>query len=290
MLHCNFHDLQERCFQENILAATTTSEGRERPDSPAAFSAGRAFWRLIRDSIRHYGVMRTLREVVSAIYRLLRDRLPDRRRTRYGDLDFDFERNVDTTRANVRFRTQLMAALTGHEYFATDPWLFQQIVRALPIQFEDFTFIDLGSGKGRSLMLASDYPFRRIVGVEYLPELHRVAELNIERYSGESQKCGRIESVCQDARDFEFPAEPTVLYLFNPFPEPVFALVLEKLKESLEKRPRPFYVAYRYPEYAHLVGGCEWLEKIAGTEQWLLYSYRENRNPEHKGFESVSRH
>jgi len=121
------------------------------------------------------------------------------------DLDFDFERNVDTTRANVGFRTQLMAALTGHEYFATDPWLFEQIMQALPIRFEDFIFIDLGSGKGRSLMLASDYPFRRIVGVEYLPELHRSAELNLGRYSGENQKCRRIECVCQDARDFDFP-------------------------------------------------------------------------------------
>jgi len=215
--------------------------------------------------------MRTFREVVSAVYRLLRDRLPDRRRTHYGDLDFDFERNVDTTRANVGFRTQLMAALTGHEYFATDPWLFEQIMQALPIRFEAFIFIDLGSGKGRSLMLASDYPFRRIVGVEYLPELHRSAELNLGRYSGEAQKCRRIECICQDARDFEFPDEPTVLYLFNPFPEPVFALVLEKLKVSLEKSPRSFYVAYRYPEYAHLVASCEWLDKIAGTEQWVLW-------------------
>lgn len=274
--NCNFYALQERCFQENTLSATTTSEGRERPDSPATFSTGRAFWRLIRDSIRHYGVLRTMGEMIAAACRLLRDRLPDRRRTHYGDLDFDFERNVDTTRANVGFRTQLTAALTGHEYFATDPWLFEQIMQALPIQFEDFTFIDLGSGKGRSLMLASDYPFRRILGVEYLPELYHAAELNIERYSGENQKCRRIESVCQDARDFEFPTEPTVLYLFNPFPEPVFALVLENLSKSLEKSPGPFYVAYRYPEYKQLIAGCAWLGKIAETEQWVLYSHQGN--------------
>jgi hypothetical protein len=258
------------------LSDISTSEGHQPVAAPAAgFSVGSSFLRLMRDSVRHYGVMRTAREVVSAIYRLLRDRLPDRRRTHYGDLDFDFERNVDTTRANVGFHTQLMAALTGHEYFATDPWLFEQIMQALPIRFEDFTFIDLGSGKGRSLMLASDYPFRRIVGVEYLPELHRAAQLNIGRYSGEGQKCRQLESICQDARDFEFPNEPTVLYLFNPFPEPVFALVLQKLKESLKKNPRPSYVAYRYPEYKRVIDECEWLERIAETEQWVIYSYRE---------------
>jgi SAM-dependent methyltransferase len=145
---------------------------------------------------------------------------------------------------------------------------------ALPIQFRDFTFIDLGSGKGRSLLMASDYPFRRIVGVEYLPDLHRIAEGNIARYSSEKQQCREIHSICQDARDFEFPAEPTVLYLFNPFPEPVFARVMGSLKKSLEDSPRPFYVAYRYQEYERLLIGCEWLEKIAGTEQWVVYSYR----------------
>jgi len=164
-----------------------------------------------------------------------------------------------------------MAALTGHEYFATDPWLFEQIMQALPIRFEDFIFIDLGSGKGRSLMLASDYPFRRIVGVEYLPELHRSAELNLGRYSGENQKCRRIECVCQDARDFEFPDEATVLYLFNPFPEPVFCAGAGEAKSVAGEKSEVVLCGLRYPEYARLVASCEWLDKIAGTEQWVLW-------------------
>jgi hypothetical protein len=238
------------------------------------FSLRRTLVRHLRESVRHYGVLRTLNQLIATLYRLLRDHMPDRRRTHYGDLDFDFDHMVDTTRANVRFRTQLLAALTGHEYFPSEPWLFEQIMSVLPIQFQDFTFIDLGSGKGRSLLMASDYPFRRIVGVEYLPDLHRIAEGNIARYSSEKQQCREIHSICQDARDFEFPAEPTVLYLFNPFPEPVFARVMGSLKKSLEDSPRPFYVAYRYQEYERLLIGCEWLEKIAGTEQWVVYSYR----------------
>jgi hypothetical protein len=238
------------------------------------FSLRRMFFRHLRESVAHYGIFRTLRELVAAVYRVLRDRMPGRRRGRFGDLDFDWEHTVDTTRSNLGFRAQLTSAFTGLEYFPTEPWLFEQIIQALPIHLQDFVFIDLGSGKGRALMMASAYPFQRILGVELLPELHRIAHENLARYSSEHQQCRQIELLCQDARDFEFPAEPAVLYLFNPFPEPVFALVMDRVRQSLEKKPRPFYVAYRFLEHEHLLIACDWLEKIAGAEQWAVYSYR----------------
>ena len=268
-----------RAFFMQTDSNLTTSGGplTSRTTGDGKFSLRRTLFRHLRESIRHYGVLRTIGETIAALYRLLRDRMPDRRRTHYGDMDFDWERMVDTTRANVGFRTQLMAALTGHEYYPSEPWLFEQIMQALPVRFPDFLFIDLGSGKGRSLMMASDYPFRRILGVEYLPGLHRIAQENIARYTSERQQCRQIELVCQDASDFEFPAEPTVLYLFNPFPEPVFARVLDRVRNSLEKNPRPFFIAYRFLEYERLLSDCLWLRKIAGTEQWAVYESQANR-------------
>jgi hypothetical protein len=57
--------------------------------------------------------------------------------------------------------------------------LFHEMLDALlqheSLDFRDLVFIDLGSGKGRTLLMASDYPFRRIVGVELLPALHLAA-------------------------------------------------------------------------------------------------------------------
>ena len=74
-----------------------------------------------------------------------------------------------------------------------------------------------------------------------------------------------------DALDFEFPAGPLVVYLFNPFLEPVFAAVLGNLQRSWERNPRPVYVAYRYVEFEWLLAENDWLEKIGGTEQWAVY-------------------
>ena len=200
--------------------------------------------------------------------------LPSRRKARFGDLDYDWEHEVDTTRSNVGFRTQLLTGMTARPYFASEPWLFEQILRAVPTDFSRFTFIDLGAGKGRALLMASQYPFRRIVGVEFMPDLCRAAQKNIAGFSSVHQRCRRIEAICMDARDFQFLLEPLVVYLFNPFSEPTFALVLEKLRMSVEQAPRPVYIAYRFTEFENLLAQADWLEKIAGEEQWAVYKNR----------------
>lgn len=200
--------------------------------------------------------------------------LPSRRKACFGDLDYDWEHSVDTTRSNVGFRTQFFTGVTARPYFASEPWLFEEIMRALPVDVSQLTFIDLGAGKGRALLMASDYPFQRIVGVEFIPELWRAAQTNIAGYASDHQRCRQIEAICMDARDFQFPLEPTVVYLFNPFSEPTFAHVLENLRRSVEQTPRPVYIAYRFTEFENLLAQAEWLEKIAGAEQWAVYHVR----------------
>jgi SAM-dependent methyltransferase len=212
-----------------------------------------------------------MRELAIATWSAMLELLPSRRKARFGDLDYDWEHSVDTTRSNVGAGTQFLTGVMARPYFATEPWLFEQITQALPVDFSQFTFIDLGCGKGRVLLMASDYPFQRIVGIEFMPELHRAAEKNIAGYSSDRQRCRRIEAVCVDARDFQFPAGPLVVYLFNPFSEPTFARVMENLQRSVEQSPRPVYIAYRFTEFENLLARAEWLEKVAGAEQWALY-------------------
>jgi hypothetical protein len=253
------------------------------------FSAVRSFRQTFAESVRQKGLLTTLGEMAAVVWRYsLEQILPERRRARWGDIDFDFDRNVDTTRANVSFRTQMLAALVGTPYFPSQPYLFEEMMRVItgeqeeapasPIlgreELREFTFIDLGSGKGRSLLLASDYPFRRIIGVELIPELHAIAEKNIAAYNAEArggQGCRDIQAVSGDAREFEFPVGSLFVYLFNPFPVSVHERVLENLRVSLEATPRPAYVAYRLPEYEQVLAECGFLQKIAGTEQWVLY-------------------
>lgn len=244
----------------------------------ASHEAGVGFWRAFgrhwQMSVRYYGLRHTVAQVSEAAYRFCLEFLPERRRAKFGDLNYDFEHEVNTTRSNVSFRLQLIAALSAHQYFPSEPWLFEQIMQALPIRFEDFTFIDLGSGKGRALLMAAPYGFKKIIGVEFMPEWHKAAQQNISNHMAQYSQATAIESLCMDARDFDFPPGPLVIYLFNPFPEPVLASVLERLREAVKGKTEPVFVAYRYLEFERLLQKCDWLEKIAGTEQWAVYKDR----------------
>src|SRR6202042_3017957 len=101
---------------------------------------------------------------------------------------------VDTTWATVTLRTRVREWLSGGQYQPSEPALFGEIIDALPVSPEGFTFIDLGSGKGRTLLMASSYPFHRIIGMELLEELNRIAVDNIKRYHSDEQRCLALES------------------------------------------------------------------------------------------------
>ena len=228
----------------------------------------------IRDAVRSRGWIGAMRYYVVESAELLRDLTPTRRRSRYGDIDYDFEHGVDTTWATVPLRTRLRELLSGARYQPSEPSLFHQILQSLPTAPDGFTFIDLGSGKGRTLLMASTYPFRRIVGLELLGELDAVALHNIARYHDEEQKCFALESHAGDAREFIFPSEPTVLYLFNPFPEPVLRTVLSNLRDSFADSPRPVYVLYHNLVHERLFAECAWLQPIYRTPQYVIYRAR----------------
>lgn len=139
-------------------------------------------------------------------------------------------------------------------YEPTPEDVFHEMVALLPFDPRDFVFVDFGSGKGKVLMLAGQYPFRRVVGVELWDDLHRTALENLERFR-ESPLCvsGAV-SVCENAAEFPLPEEPLVLYFFNPFPESVVSRVLANLRSSLEAAPRRAFVLF----YAPVRRGAPW--------------------------------
>ena len=235
-------------------------------------SGGALAW--VRDSLRHRGLAGSLQYYARELRDMLVDLTPERRRSRYGDIDFDFDHSVDTTWATVSLRTRIREWLSGGQYQPTEPAVFRQMLDSLPVSVDGFTFIDLGSGKGRTLLMASNYPFRNIIGMELLDELNAIALRNIERYRNEQQKCFSIESHTGDARHFDFPAEPTVLYLFNPFPRYVWRELLANLHRSLQAAPRPVYLIYHNPVHEDLLSARNWLHESARSQYFVVYEAR----------------
>jgi SAM-dependent methyltransferase len=138
-------------------------------------------------------------------------------------------------------------------YFGVAPSAFRQILERLHLDFEKYTFIDLGSGKGRALLIASEYPFHAIVGAELSPRLHAIAVANIAAYRGPAQQCRNLRSIEADATEFSFPAGPLVVYLWNPFEAPVFTSVLANLEAALARQPREIYIIYIQPDLEALL-------------------------------------
>jgi SAM-dependent methyltransferase len=239
-------------------------------DQPTLLGSLREWW---KQNAARYGAGVTLRNFCGELWRFLRASTREQRRRRYGDVEYDWEHRVDTTSATVDWRARLLGVFHS-PYQATEPALFQEMMAALRVAFDEFIFIDLGSGKGRTLLMASDYPFRKIIGVELLPELNQIAQENLRKYSSANQKCRALESICGDACEFQFAAEPIVLYLFNPISESGLERVIGNLEHSLMENPRRVLVLYHNPEHEQILARSAQLKKIVGTHQYAIYEAR----------------
>lgn len=118
----------------------------------------------------------------------------------------------------------------GLEYSSSHPRIIRRALRALDLPFERYTFVDMGCGKGRVLLLASELPFARIVGVEFAPELAKIARQNIKKNCRADRRCHAIEVLTMDATDYRFPQGSQLLYFANPFAR----VVMDKVRRNLE--------------------------------------------------------
>lgn len=115
-------------------------------------------------------------------------------------------------------------------YIPTTPRIGRHLLRDLPVtDVSSYTFIDMGSGKGRMLLLAAELPFRRIVGVEFSSDLHILTQNNVKTYRNRKQACFQIEPVNVDATQYDFPPDPLLVYFFFPFGRPVMEPVIQNL-------------------------------------------------------------
>lgn len=232
-----------------------------------------AFTRWWRDQRDRASLATALRRLLWIGCEFVRDSLPDRKRQRYGDADFDWQYRVNTTSGGVGWRARWIGLLNS-EYQPMEQELFSEMLNALGIDYSEFTFIDIGSGKGRALLMASGYPFRRILGIELLPELNEIAEDNISRFASSAQRCKQVEAICSDATTFQFPPDPLVVYLFHPLPETGFIQVMANLEISWREQPRAIHIVYANPVFEPMLNSpC--FHRVAGSHQYSLFELRD---------------
>lgn len=212
---------------------------------------------LWRDAVRRHGgaeaSLHALRVIAYRLFLARFDRSFDARVAAETSRDIA-ARDLDLHGPHGRFAT---------DYIPTRGRLFLQIVGSLGIDPAGFTFIDLGSGKGRTLCLASLMNFRKIIGVELSRELHRAARANVQRMTSQQAcRCANIACLHQDAAAFRFPAENCIIYLYNPFGAEVLDKVLANLRRQLPGMG-DVYVIYLNPLHRALLDTDPMLTELA---------------------------
>jgi hypothetical protein len=155
-------------------------------------------------------------------------------------------------------------------YYGVAPSVFQALIvrwrRTRPVApISEFTFIDFGAGMGRAVMLASELPFREVVGVEINPALARIARKNLALWRTAGRALAPMHLLCRDATECKFPAGPCVAFLFNPFGAPVIRRLLASIAKSFVGRAGQLDLLYanneaewvlqRQPGFSRLFAG-----------------------------------
>jgi SAM-dependent methyltransferase len=151
---------------------------------------------------------------------------------------------------------------------------WMRMFSAVPLDPTQTTFVDLGAGRGRELILAARMGFRRVIGVELDERLASDAESNIARWSsrgGANRKNQEVRVLHSDAASFTMPAGRLVVSLFNPFG----AETLRRVLTSLSTQPRPVgdevYIAYFNPVQEHVFEDFPEFVRADGGVDWALY-------------------
>jgi SAM-dependent methyltransferase len=125
-------------------------------------------------------------------------------------------------------------------YYGVAPSVFRALVkrwqRSRPAAaMEEFSFLDVGAGMGRAVLLAAELPFRQVLGVELNPTLTRIARRNLTGWRALGRARTPMKIISGDAVEFRLPAGPCLAFLFNPFGAPVMRLLLTAWNQSRSK-------------------------------------------------------
>ncbi len=142
------------------------------------------------------------------------------------------------------------------------------LLAQVPFKLADTTFVDLGAGMGRALLLAARHPFRQIVGVEISPALCAVARENLRAIDRGTLRCRDVRVVRADARMYRFARGDLVVYLYNPFGAAILEHVLERLATDAS---RDVALVYHTPVERDLVEAHPAFELAGETPFGAVY-------------------
>jgi len=215
----------------------------------------------LRYSLRHHGALKTLSRAILGLAHWIEGAV------------FDYRLGTDTNTIVTLDRLKGIVSKNrryGVRYQPSHPRAIRRLISKIAVRYQEYAFIDFGSEKGRAILVAAEYPFQKIIGVDFSPELQAIAAANI----GRACPHRNIELVLSDAADYVLPDVPAVLFFFNPFHHAVMEDVLQSIKASLERAPRDLWAIYYNPMLRYLFDEKPFLKLLVQQEHFALYRNR----------------
>lgn len=180
----------------------------------------------------------------------LHNRFVDRRRRERFVAALEQATNAEAPRARTTMPEEVAQAV----HCAPLPSkTIQWAIDAADIDPAGYHLVDVGSGWGFALQVASELPFRGLTGIEFDGGFHDMAVRNFEAFAANGTVApGRVALKHESALEADLPPEPLVVLLANPFGEQIMARFLDRLATSVKAHPRPVVILYVNPTQAHL--------------------------------------
>jgi SAM-dependent methyltransferase len=146
------------------------------------------------------------------------------------------------------------------------------LLDASPLRPQTTTFVDLGAGMGRVVLLAARREFRAVIGVEISPALVEIARENLATARDPQRVARDVKIVRADAAEYTLPHGDLVVYMYNPFRGPVLDAVLARLCDAGERGE--VVVLYHTAVEQERVEALQAFERIADLGFGLAYRSR----------------
>jgi hypothetical protein len=159
-------------------------------------------------------------------------------------------------------------------YRVTWGWLIEKAFAQLDIDPRRYSFLDYGSGKGKAMLMASDYPYKTIIGLEYAKRLHDIAAENCRTYRNPDQKCHSLKPILVDVLEYTPPPGPIVCFMCNPFDHTTLRTVFNNWRTRFESGEREIRILYlnmrNIDESAEVLDNQNWLTPVAQNQRYVV--------------------
>ncbi len=189
-----------------------------------------------------------------------------------------FDHDYGVTTQAILFLTDLDPEHVGDagahatHYEAVPPADFRTLVAALPAQaIAASTFVDVGAGMGRAILLAAEYPFKQVVGIELSPGLYEVARENLERAERRRRACRDVRLVRGDARSSSYPPGDLAVFMYNPFDGEAMRATLGSI--LLRRNPGTTWLLYHTPAQRNVIESDPRWIVLASSRSGVVYRH-----------------